>query len=358
MVSLLVSGSGLSAHNAVQGEAQLRCVRDSLQTAVTSSPYVVTQLGVPAPPPTLLLPTDDDRAKGAGAWRWNAPSAGNNCPGRGLASPAPRRPGAEGHQSHQSHQSRPGPRPHSGRGRRSHAPQALTSCCEEQGAVERVGCQPFPLQGTKNKRKTVSRGALLSDPAPAQGVPGTDSPPRAPEAETGTDTGAAGQGRGGLASARALPGGRRGTHARSPPSRPPHSGGTSGGAPKRGQPVRSSHQVPRPSASCTLSAGSGVRWGDGGVRDSLPKPPFLARGPGTLGTGSSPAPNIVETRRLPVRSERWLQPQAENTRPTLHPPPPSRWGCAQSQGRGPRGRAARGATDVCRAQGSRLGGGS
>lgn len=79
------------------------------------------------------------------------------------------------------------------------------------------------------------------------------------------------------------------------------------------------------------------------MRDSLPKPPFLARGPGTLGTGSSPAPNIVETRRLPVRSERWLRPQAENTRPTLHPPPPSRRGCAQSQGRGPRGRAARGA---------------
>lgn len=224
MVFLLVSGSGLSAHNAVQWEAQLRCVRDSLQTAVTSSPYVVTQLGAPAPPPALLLPRDDDRAKGAGAWRWNAPSAGNNRPGRGRASPAQPHGGQERRATKATRATKadPAPRPHSGRGRRSHAPQALTSCCEEQGAVEIVGCQPFPLQGTQNKRKTVSRGALLSDPAPAQGVPGTDSPPRAPEAETG-------QGRGGLASARALPCGRRGTHARPPPIRPPHSGGTSGG---------------------------------------------------------------------------------------------------------------------------------
>lgn len=220
MVFLLVSGSGLSSHNAVQWEAQLRCVRDSLQTAVTSSPYVFTQLGVPAPPPALLLPTDDDRAKGV-ALECTIRRKQLSRPRTGQPSPAPRGPGAEGHQSHQSHQSRPGPRPHSSRGRRSHAPQALTSCCEEQGAVEIVGCQPFPLQGTQNRRKTVpSRGEPSSVTLPL---------PRLPTQGSRGRNRAAGQGRGGLASARALPCGRRGTHARPPPIRPPHSGGTSGG---------------------------------------------------------------------------------------------------------------------------------
>lgn len=122
-----------------------------------------------------------------------------------LRAPAPRPPPAPPHAGQEPRAANatqaapPPPAPQSSGGRGSHAPQAPTSCCEEQGGVQIVGCQPFPLRGTENKRKAISRGALLGDTAPAQDVPRTDAPPGAPEAETGTDRGCrAGEGRAGI----------------------------------------------------------------------------------------------------------------------------------------------------------------
>lgn len=75
--------------------------------------------------------------------------------------------------------SRLGPWPHRGPGR-TPGSAALTSCCEEQGGVEIVGCQPFPLQGTGNKTNPL----VWSPPGLhglCPGVTGTGSPPRAPD---------------------------------------------------------------------------------------------------------------------------------------------------------------------------------
>lgn len=90
---------------------------------------------------------------------------------RGRARPAARRPGAEGHPG------RPCPGPRSSPGLRSHGPVALTSRCEEQGGVEIVGRQPFPLQGTGSKTKPCHVEPSLATRLLPKAPPG-QAPPR------------------------------------------------------------------------------------------------------------------------------------------------------------------------------------
>lgn len=112
-------------------------------------------------------------------------------------------------------------------------------------------------EGRKQKKNHLPR-------SPRQGVPGIGSPPRAPEVETGMDTGAAGQGRGGPASS-----------LRRDESETP-SGGRS---------VTSRHLVPTclpPAPSLSAGSGAGV-GGSEAVTAWLPQPHFAASGPGTRG---------------------------------------------------------------------------
>lgn len=75
----------------------------------------------------------------------------------------------------------------------------LTSCREEQGAVQVAGCQPLPLQGQKTRQKH-HRGALLrlqslprahDNPHPGSGPRWTSG-----EADTGTGPGTQGRAEG------------------------------------------------------------------------------------------------------------------------------------------------------------------